>query len=368
MAQVRLRPPPSGRVLLSPVGKHASAKLNVDAFIRACALGEVSLLTRRPSSCAPDRRRIRPRPAPRRSRPDLSRRPSAWRSQPERPDNVWPHRMARRRAARAPCARADTTPFAMAPGARPAGTMVASDATVAAPVTDEERLGYVPEPLELAYARKERPIARRIEEDLVADIPAGIRLVDPAITPSRSRLVPLADQWPDIPADMVPAAKMILNANGTPRRTFRGKLAHECGIYPSFVSHTTLPWEGITAFNFLQREEASGKPGFLLTESFELQFRLPGTGEKTSYYVDAERRERGRRRLAYEFKRSERDLADPRKRLKYACVKEILRRIDVDFSIVLGGEIFESRTHKDNCELVAMRRFVEPETPAPEPP
>lgn len=180
-------------------------------------------------------------------------------------------------------------------------------------------------------------------------------LLDPSVAPSRTRIRPIAGLDHAAIERTVSMATMVRETNGGPLRTFSGGLAHENGWHPSFKARRLLHWQGEAQLQFITKADLDHDAVTVDTECFRLEFAIDGT--VVEYTIDVELVGADGRRRAIEIKRDERDLEDEDYRLKLAYVREILRRCDIDFRVVLRDEIFRSRRHLRNVEDFASRRF-----------
>lgn len=180
-------------------------------------------------------------------------------------------------------------------------------------------------------------------------------LLDPSMAPSRTLIRPIAGLDHAAIERTLSMATMVRETNGGPLRTFSGGLAHENGWHPSFKAKRLLHWQGEAQLQFITKADIEHEVAKVDTECFRLEFAIDGT--LVSYTVDVELRGADGTMRAIEIKRDERDLEDEAYRLKLAYVREILRRCDIDFSVVLREEMFRSRRHLRNVEDFASRRF-----------
>jgi hypothetical protein len=197
-----------------------------------------------------------------------------------------------------------------------------------------------------------------LNQDLIEGMTAARQVVDVSFKPSRDRLRQL--EFDPITEDLAVTAKIARAADRLPVNPIVGQAIFERGYWCSFLAGRMLPWMGEAAFEYCELLETTGEHDDFATEPFELHWRHPYTREKVFYTPDFELLKNGRTIRVVEVKRDYRDLLDSEYRLKLACAAEIFRRIGWRFDVVLRSEIFESRTHRNNVELFAMRRFVTP--------
>lgn len=229
-------------------------------------------------------------------------------------------------------------------------------------MSEVDLIGFSPEPPPtLVFDEKPSRTSRAVMLDIVAGTGERRRLIDPTIRPDSQNLVPIEHDFPDVDEEFVVGAVAVRTTTGQPYRKMSGKKRSEQFAFPSVRSGTTLMVEGSAHMAHVLRCEVQHEQDYVLTESLALKWRDPRDGAKRLHVVDTEIRKDGRMAGIVEIKRSEYDVRDPEKRFFYACVHEILRRIAVPFEILFARDIFENRTHRKNCELVAMRRFVAPE-------
>lgn len=190
-----------------------------------------------------------------------------------------------------------------------------------------------------------------------ADPRPGImrQLIDPAVTPDRTRLRRL-DQLPEAGDELVSMGDIFVTKHGGSIRTFTGNLAHENGWWPSFKRRRLQYWEGMTQRAYLLRCEVD--PDVDWAQSEARRFEFPLGGRRHRYTCDVEVRKTDGSTEIVELKRDERDLDDEDYRLTLAGVAEICRRCGWTFKIVLAGEIFGGRHHRENVELFQSRRFA----------
>lgn len=180
-------------------------------------------------------------------------------------------------------------------------------------------------------------------------------LYDPAMAPTRARILPIADLNREAIENAQAMATLIRAEGGGPLRTFSGGLAHENGWHPSYKARRLVHWEGEAQLEYITAADLDHDVVHVDSECLRVEFPLDGA--MVHYTVDVETVGPDGRRRAIEIKRDERDLENPAYRLKLAYVREILRRCDIDFRIVLRSEIFASRQHRRNVEDFASRRF-----------
>jgi hypothetical protein len=205
----------------------------------------------------------------------------------------------------------------------------------------------------------EKPRDPLIRTPLVAfaDPRPGIisQLIDPAITPDRTRLRRL-DQLPEVGDELISMGDMFVTEHGGSIRTFTGNLAHENGWWPSFKRRRLQYWEGMTQRAYLLRCEVDAQVDWAQSEA--RRFEFPLGGRRHRYTCDVEVRKADGSTEIIELKRDEYDLADVDYRLTLAGVAEICRRCGWTFKIVLAREIFAGRQHRENVELFQSRRFA----------
>lgn len=203
-----------------------------------------------------------------------------------------------------------------------------------------------------------------IEDSIRRAEEIGSVLLDPAYEPSNTRLRALGvvqDLHEGIGAgELTSMGTTWLAEDGGSLRAFSGGLPHECGWWPSFVSHRLQHWEGIAALKFIIEAETDPQVDWFQTEGIGFHFYL---APRWHYYTADVLMSIGGVRHVIEIKRSERDLKDPEYRMKLAAVAEICRRCGWIFRIVLAGEIYANRLHEWNCRLFSDRRFVRVERP-----
>jgi hypothetical protein len=207
-------------------------------------------------------------------------------------------------------------------------------------------------------------ICTSFEESISRAHRIGRPLLDSAYEPSNTRLRALGvtgDLHEGIAhGDLTSMGTTWFAEDGGSLRTFSGGLAHECGWWPSFVSHRLQHWEGIAALNFIIEAETDPRVDSFQTEGIGFHFYLP---PRWYDYIADVLMSIGGVRHVIEIKRSERDLQDPEYRMKLAAVAEICRRCGWIFRIVLADEIYANHLHAQNCRLFTDRRFVRVERP-----
>lgn len=219
---------------------------------------------------------------------------------------------------------------------------------------DDDEHGDEPGELELP---EEELVRIPTSQAVVRGIDLHRQLRDPAIDASRTRIIDRND--PDMPSvgeELTIMGEMIVRADGGSLRTFHGNLAHENGWWPSFKRRRLQHWQGATQRNALMITECDFNVNWAQTEARRFRFPLDGSWRK--YTCDLEVNKLDGTTEIWELKRDDRALEDPAYRLTLAGVDEICRRIGMRFRIVMANEIFASRQHRDNVELVASRRFV----------
>lgn len=181
------------------------------------------------------------------------------------------------------------------------------------------------------------------------------QLLDPAITPDRTRVRPLTN-LPEAGDELVTMAHMHVAVHGGSLPTFTGNLAHENGWWPSYKRRRLQYWEGMTQRAYLMRCEVDQEVEWAQSE--RRRFEFPLNGRLRRYTCDVEVQKTDGSVEIVELKRNERDLEDEDYRHTLAGVAEICRRCGWTFKIVLAPEIFVSRHHRDNVELFQSRRFA----------
>lgn len=181
-------------------------------------------------------------------------------------------------------------------------------------------------------------------------------LRDSSIAPDRSLLV--SDMEGTLRCDerLVSMGEMIVEHNGGSLRTFSGNGAHENGWWPSFKQRRLQHWEGETQRQALMALECDFSVEWAQSEPCLVRF--PIGDEWFEWYADIQVSRFNAPDELWEIKKDERQLEDPRYRLKLAGVREICRRIGWRFRLVMADEIAINRHHRDNVELFASRRFV----------
>jgi hypothetical protein len=179
--------------------------------------------------------------------------------------------------------------------------------------------------------------------------------LDALVDPTMARIRPIAGLDHAAIERTVSMATMVRETNGGPLRTFSGGLAHENGWHPSFKARRLLHWQGEAQLQFITKADLDHDVVHLGTECMRLEFAIDGA--LVSYTIDVELLGADGTIQAIEIKRDERDLEDEDYRLKLAYVREILRRCDIDFRVVLRDEIFRNRRHLRNVEDFASRRL-----------
>lgn len=183
------------------------------------------------------------------------------------------------------------------------------------------------------------------------------RLRDPAILPDRTILVPrLEGELPIVDDRLTGMAEMIVHPEGRGVRTFSGNLAHENGWWPDSKRRTLQHWEGMAQRSALVRAASEFRINWVQTEACWLRF--PVYDEWFAWCCDLWVDVVDGPDELWEIKSDERQLEDPRYRLKLAGVDEICRRMGKRFRLVMADEIVLNRHHRDNMELFASRRFV----------
>ncbi len=195
-----------------------------------------------------------------------------------------------------------------------------------------------------------------LSQQVVRGIDLHRQLRDPTVQPDRTALIPRDEEMPVADERLTSMGEMIKTPDGTSIRTFSGNLGHENGWWPAWKRGTLQHWEGTAQRYGLLSAECDHTVNWAQTEACWLRFPI---GNEWFYWccdlwVD---RTNGPDEL-WEIKRDERQLADPRYRLKLAGVEEICRRIGKRFRLVMADEIVLNRWHRDNLELFASRRFV----------
>jgi len=194
-------------------------------------------------------------------------------------------------------------------------------------------------------------------QQVVRGIDLHRQLRDPTIEASRTRVVRRND--PDMPVvgeELTAMAEMTVRADGGSLRTFSGRMAHENGWWPSFKRRRLQHWQGSAQRNAMMFAECTHGVDWAQTEARRFRFHLDGRWRE--YTCDLEVDMFDAPTEIWEVKRDDRALEDPDYRMTLAGVDEICRRIGMRFRIVMADEIFASRRHRDNVELVASRRFV----------
>jgi hypothetical protein len=161
---------------------------------------------------------------------------------------------------------------------------------------------------------------------------------------------------PTVGEELTSMGEMIVRADGGSLRTFHGNLAHENGWWPSFKRRRLQHWQGSAHRNALMLHECRPDVNWAQTEARRFRFFLEGRWHR--YTCDLEVNMLDGTTEIWEIKRDDRALEDPDYRLTLAGVDEICRRVGMKFRIVMADEIFVSRQHRDNVELVASRRFI----------
>lgn len=205
-------------------------------------------------------------------------------------------------------------------------------------------------------ASDERDIAvvrTTVEASLRRGQELGRPFLDPAIMPHASRLRALG--VPDETArgdELVAMATFVVAADGGGMRKFSGGLGHPNGWWSSAKSSRILGFEGMTAFELLQRYETDHDVVRILTEPLTIEF--PNRCYTPDFLVE---RSDGARELV-EAKPDERGLADSRYRETLGMTAEVCRRLGWMFHVVLRDDVFRSRSHRRNVELFSDRRFA----------
>lgn len=194
-----------------------------------------------------------------------------------------------------------------------------------------------------------------IEQALVADLALERQLVDPAIRPSRSNIVP-ALRMPEVGAEMNVGAEMFVERNGGSLNWVHGRQTSDCGWWVSYVTQTLQHWRGWAHHMALKKAEVAWSVQRAQSEARAFRFHLGG---KWRYYTcDLEVIRTDGAIEIIELKANERNLKDPDYRLTLAGVAEICRRVGMRFRLVLADELFADRHHRHNVELFASRRFA----------
>lgn len=181
-------------------------------------------------------------------------------------------------------------------------------------------------------------------------------LFDRSVTPDRTRLV--TANYDNLLADerLTLMGEMIVEKNGGSLRTFVGNRAHENGYWPSFKRQRLQHWEGETQRYALLAAECDHTVEWAQSEPCLLRF--PIGDEMFEWYADLQVSLFDAPDELWEIKRDEHDLADERYRLKIAGVREICRRIGMQFRLVMAEDIVTGRHHRSNLELFSSRRFL----------
>jgi hypothetical protein len=180
-------------------------------------------------------------------------------------------------------------------------------------------------------------------------------LRDPAVTPDRTRVRPLANM-PEAGDELISMGDVYVASHGGSLRTFTGNLAHENGWWPSYKRGRLQHWEGMTQRAYLLRCEVDPKVQWAQSEARRFEFTLAGKRRRYTCDVEVQRVDGSKKII--ENKRDDRDLRDEDYRITLAGVAEICRRCGWTFEIVLAREIFSSDVHEDNVELFQSRRFA----------
>ncbi len=181
-------------------------------------------------------------------------------------------------------------------------------------------------------------------------------LFDSSVAPDRTRLVPKDQESLLADERLTLMGEMIFEKNGGSLRTFVGNRNHENGYWPSFKRGRLQHWEGETQRQALLAAECDYSVEWAQSEPCMLRF--PIGDEMFEWYADMHISRFDSADELWEIKKNERDLEDPRCRLKLAGVHEICRRINTRFRLVMAEEIAINRHHRNNIELFASRRFL----------
>lgn len=196
-----------------------------------------------------------------------------------------------------------------------------------------------------------------VSQKVVRGIDLHRQLRDPAIRPDRTMIVSRVEgDLPLVDDRLSGMAEMIVHPDGRAVRTFSGNLAHENGWWPDHKRRILQHWEGMAQRSALLRAASEFRINWVQTEACWICFPIGDEWFEwcCDLWVDVID---GPDEL-WEIKRDERQLEDPRYRLKLAGVDEICRRMGKRFRLVMADEIVLDRHHRDNLELFASRRFV----------
>ena len=196
------------------------------------------------------------------------------------------------------------------------------------------------------------PLSQKVVSGI--DLPRQLR--DPAFKADRTRLIPRDEEMPLADERLTSMGEMIMEVDGGSLRTFSGNLAHENGWWPAWKRQRLQHWQGTTQRYALLAAECAFKVAWAQSEPCLLRFPIGDQwyewyADLLVSFVDAPDE-------LWEIKKDERQLEDPRYRLKLAGAEEICRRIGMRFRLVMAEEIVENRHHRDNLETFAGRRFV----------
>ncbi len=196
------------------------------------------------------------------------------------------------------------------------------------------------------------PLSQKVVRGLELDR----ELRDDTIIPDRTLLVSDGEEALKGDERLISMGEMIVERDGGSLRTFAGNLAHENGWWPSLKRRRLQHWEGETQRQALMALECDFSVEWAQSEPCLLRF--PIGDEWFEWYADIHVSRFDAPEELWEIKKDERQLEDPRYRLKLAGAREICRRIGWRFRLVMADEIAINRHHRDNVELFASRRFV----------
>lgn len=199
------------------------------------------------------------------------------------------------------------------------------------------------------------PVSRVPLSQLAIRAPRLDHFEDPAAVISERRIRRHGDGI-ELDEDRLAMCTIVRSDAGGPLRAFNGGRAHENGWHSSWKAQRLLHWQGETALMHLLKADTDHDVVRINAESVE--FEMPALGPRVSYRADAELTDATGRTIIVEVKRTERDLDDPKYRLKLAYVREVCRRCDMGFRIVFQEDLFESIVHRRNVSLFASRGFV----------
>jgi hypothetical protein len=179
----------------------------------------------------------------------------------------------------------------------------------------------------------------------------------------RARLVDAASE---LGATMTPLAHLyVADAEGALRTLLGDAHRHPIGVYPSWKTGLSQPYEGLTEPGLIYESEVDAQVVDYQTQAFRIQFGLMSSS--AAWICDHLRQYRDGRVEAIEVKRTPNDLS-PEYLLKIQVAREILSRVDIDlvirydddisgcgWSVINRGHILAHRSH--HVDELALARF-----------